>query len=117
MQIINTTQYTLIFEDKKGNRYKVTPQELIQAYIEFFMAGENQHDIVLKKINYTSTSESIQTLQKMEKEYPDAIIVGHLIAAQAFPGRVFALCPIDGYEKVKNTDKIYKDWEFITFGE
>ena len=65
---------------------------------------------VAKGIEYVRTqfiknSEGVQLLNKIKEVYPNAIIVGSIIAAQAYPGEVVALTPCVGYERVAPSEK------------
>lgn len=65
---------------------------------------------VAKGIEYVRTqfiknSEGVQLLNKIKEVYPNAIIVGSIIAAQAYPGEVVALTPCVGYERVAPAEK------------
>ena len=59
---------------------------------------------------------SEEALTKIERENPGAVIVGSIIAAQAFPGRVLAMIPVPGFERVPPAEKRMRDDKFTTFG-
>lgn len=54
-------------------------------------------------------------LARIEKNNPGAVIVGSIIAAQAFPGRVMAMVPVPGFERVPPAEKRMRDDKFTTF--
>lgn len=43
------------------------------------------------------------------------VIVGSIIAAQAYPGKVFGLTPVPGYERVAPAEKRMSSDKFVTF--
>jgi hypothetical protein len=66
-------------------------------------------------VRFESSFESEQVLDKLESENPNAVIIGSIIAAQAFPGRVFATIPCLGYERVPPDQKRMRSDKFTTF--
>lgn len=64
---------------------------------------------------FEATPEAEKALSRLERENPGAIIVGSIIAAQAFPGRVLALVPVEGFERVPPDQKRMRDDKFTVF--
>ena len=54
-------------------------------------------------------------LDEIEKAYPGAFIIGSIIAAQAFPGRVLAMVPAPGFERVPPAEKRMRADKFSIF--
>jgi hypothetical protein len=52
----------------------------------------------------------------VEAAHPGAVVLGSIIAAQAFPGRVLALTPAPGFERVPPSEKKMRADKFTTFG-
>lgn len=67
------------------------------------------------KLQYVGTRGGDATIAEIKKQYPNAIIVGSLMAAQAYPGDVVALCPAEGYERVTASEKVYRLDKFIVY--
>jgi len=70
----------------------------------------------LVQTKFVATEEEERKLDILEQKYPNAIIVGSIIAAQAFPGRVFALVPAPGFERVAPAEKRMLPNKFTSFG-
>jgi hypothetical protein len=51
----------------------------------------------------------------VKKDTPKLIIVGSIIAAKAYPGKVVGMCPVPGYEKMTPSEKIMRCDKFIIF--
>jgi hypothetical protein len=49
--------------------------------------------------------ESEKNLSRIETLYPGAIVIGSILAAQAFPGRVKAMVPVPPDQKIMRADK------------
>ncbi|GAH77449.1 unnamed protein product, partial [marine sediment metagenome] len=48
-------------------------------------------------------------------ENPNAIIIGSIISAQAYPGEVFAMTPAPGFERVPPDQKRMNPFKFTMF--
>jgi len=117
MKIINTTPHpiTMMAMDT-GLVYEVGPcGALINAQPVEEHAGEHISGAELVRIRFEATPEAEAELSRLEQENPGAIIVGSIIAAQAFPGRVFALVPAPGFERVPPAQKRMRDDKFTTY--
>ncbi len=116
-KIINTTPHSIRFvQSATGEVYEIEPCGiLISARPVEKSAGEHPSGVELVKTNFEATPEAEAALSKLEKDNPGAIIVGSIIAAQAFPGRVFALVPVPGFERVPPAEKRMRNDKFTTF--
>lgn len=93
--------------------YEVQPcGTVISATVKEIPVGNHPSGASLIETIYTPSKEAEEALTKLEKENPNAVIVGSIIAAQAFPGRVYGLVPYPGFER---TDKRMRDDKFIVF--
>lgn len=64
--------------------------------------------------------ESEQEIAELEDEYfyvsnARPILIGSIIAAQAYPERVFGMVSVPGYERVHPDEKLVRSDKFITF--
>jgi hypothetical protein len=64
---------------------------------------------------FEASAHEERKLTRIEKQNPGAIIVGSIIAAQAFPGRVYATIPAPGFERVPPAEKRMRDDKFLVF--
>ena len=71
------------------------------------------------KTNFIPTNEGWELINKLHNTYVESysdgtlIIVGSIIAAQAYPGNVYAMTPAPGYERAK--EKLMSCEKFTTF--
>lgn len=119
MKIINVTTHPLVFSINEQD-YAVPPCGVVITVEVISEPFRNLTDIAdlpglsedekaymqvfgteLVKVSYRFNSETEKALTKLESENPGAIIVGSMIAAQAFPGRVYCAVTLPGYERVK----------------
>lgn len=67
------------------------------------------------RTRFVADEESAALLGEIEKTYPGAFVIGSIIAAQAFPGRVLAMVPVPGYERVAPEQKRMRADKFTVF--
>lgn len=116
--MVNTTPHPVNMQDAEGTIVSVPSDQemLINA-----ATTEEQVSPLLVKTVFKGTEEGSAKIQSIEdwfkQNFNDAtlIIVGSIIAAQAYPGRVFGLCPVPGYERVAPAEKRMCCDKFTTF--
>jgi len=114
--IVNTTPHPITFQNSQGEVYEIPPcGTIISARPVEEPAGVHASGAELVRTRFVATSEAEAELSRLEQENPGAIIVGSIIAAQAFPGRVLALVPVPGFERVPPAEKRMRDDKFTTF--
>jgi len=105
--IINTTPHSIRFWSPAWEEPKIVEPcgIIINAAVKETEVKSHIEGVTLVKTEFVASKASEEALEKLEKENPGAVTVGSIIAAQAFPGRVFALCPAPGYERVAPAEK------------
>ena len=71
-------------------------------------------NFTLVKTEFVGTDEGRSTIVAAKAAGAD-IILGSIIAAQAYPGEVFAMISCDGYERVAPQEKRMRFDKFTTF--
>ena len=116
MKVINTTPHLIRFQNTDGEVYEVEPcGVLINARPVEEFAGIHPSGAELVRTRFVADPASEEALTKLERENPGAVIIGSIIAAQAFPGRVLAMVPAPGFERVPPAEKRMRDDKFTTF--
>lgn len=115
MTIVNTTPHDIRFQAADGSLYTVEPCGLkISAQPETVPAfTRNGTEFI--RTNFVGTDEGMSQIKQLEEDNPDCVIVGSIIAAQAYPSRVFGLVAVPGYERVPPSEKRYLANKFVTF--
>jgi len=54
-------------------------------------------------------------LDQLDELYPNAIIIGSIVATQGYPGRVYGLTPYPGLERVPVEQKKMQAEKFTVF--
>ncbi len=115
--IINTTPHAVRFVNADGTEFEVPPcGTVISARGVDEPAGQHPSGASLVWVRFEATEEAVAAIDRLEAENPGAVILGSIIAAQAFPGRVFAMVAAPGYERVPPAEKRFRPDRFTTFG-
>lgn len=110
--IINTTPHPIIFRTTNGTEFTVQPCGfLLNAKAVETPAGE-RNGVQLVKTQFVGTPEGEAWLSEQPS---DVLIIGSIIAAQAFPGKVLALTPAPGFERVPVNEKRMNPDKFTIF--
>jgi len=137
MKIINTTRHTInvlkchklssgeckgkkCWSCNEGIVKRIEPKITISATPkekEEKAKGKGKNGVNLVSFEYKPSLESMAKLDWLEDYYPDHIIVGSIISAQAFPGRVYGMVPVPGFERVPPERKLVRDDKFSIFEE
>lgn len=116
MKIINTTPHVIRFQNAAGDVYEVEPSGvLINARPVEEPAGVHPSGAELVRTKFVADPASEEALAELERKNPGAVIIGSIIAAQAFPGRVLAMVPAEGFERVPPDQKRMRDDKFTVF--
>jgi hypothetical protein len=118
MVVVNSTPHPITMQDMDtGELVSVPTSELINAKVEETMVS----DFLVKSV-FVATPEGEETINMFEsifeQEFPKErrlIIIGSIIAAQAYPGRVFGMTPVPGFERVPPAEKRMRNDKFVTF--
>ena len=118
--IVNTTPHPIVFQDTTGELVTVEndPELLVNARVqEEVISSENGVDFV--KSTFIPSEEGAKILDGIEAYARESgkkvVVIGSIIAAQAFPGRVFGMTPVPGYERVAPSEKRMNVTKFVTF--
>lgn len=114
--IVNVTAHNVRFQSKDGNIYEISPcGVVISATAVEEHAGTHSSGAELVRTKFIASQEMEDALARIEERHHNAIIVGSILAAQAFPGRIFGMVPVRGFERVSYAEKRMRDDKFVTF--
>lgn len=113
--IINTTPHSVTIQNTDETPITVPSSIILNAKAE-----EKQVSDLFVKTVFISTEEGtiISNIKKAFKSQIGTgtlVIVGSMIAAQAYPEDVVAMTPVPGYERVKPAEKRMRCDKFTTF--
>lgn len=104
--VLNTSPHPITMQDINGELVTVPTSVLINAKAE-----EKQVNDLFVKTVFVETPEGKETIRDIEGTFKGTgctdrlVIVGSIIAAQAYPEKVVAMCPAPGYERVAPSEK------------
>ena len=114
VRVLNATPHPISFLDgnelvivqPSGATLKAAPQEeIVDSY--------GQADLV--KTIFAPSPEGEEELKTIQRGAPNCLVIGSIISAQAYPGRVVAMTPAPGHERVPPAEKRMSIWKFTIF--
>ena len=122
--VVNTTPHPLSFLNKEGETVVVpssVPQgEKTSLWVVNAQAVEEKvgEDLVCTVFVGTPEGEAIlDAIEAWAREegHDNLRIIGSIIAAQAYPGRVLGMCPAPGFERVPPAEKRMTTQKFTVY--
>jgi len=116
MNIINVTPHTIRFSidgevvtiEPSGFTARAKPQEV--------EVGKHERTgATLVRIEYVGTPEVEAQIREMQEANPDAILVGSIVSAAAYPGMIFGMVPMPGTERLIPEEKVTNGHKFFTY--
>jgi len=113
-KVVITTPHPVTFGDEEQSFVIESSSVLVNARpVEEVVTNENGVTFVTTKFVGDESTHSL--LRALHKECPGVIVVGSLIAAQAYPGLVHGLVPVKGFERVAPDQKRMRYDKFTIF--
>ena len=117
VKFINLTPHPITFSRASdGAVYEIPASgQVLHAEFRNEPAGTHASGVALVTPRLVPAPGSLELLARIEAENPGGVIVGSLIAAQTFPGRVVALISAAGFERLPAAQKRMRDDLFTIF--
>lgn len=107
--VVNTTPHPITIQDMNGNLLSVPTSELLNAKPVEVPYGEGDLFVTTEFIGSPEGEQLISDIHTEFVETQDSndtlVIVGSIIAAQAYPGQVAGMVPVPGFERVAPDQK------------
>ena len=113
VEIINCTPHAIRFLDGEKIVSAEPSGYKINARAEEAIYAETPCRLV--KTMFRQTDEGLTEIMLLRAKYPDALLVGSIISAQAYPGLVVGMTPAAGYERVPPAEKLMATDKFSMF--
>lgn len=111
--IFNATPHTIRFwQEGWDEPVEVEPDEVINATIEEEIVAEGDYTLV--QTVFKPTQRGFEVHAEAKASGAD-LVVGSIIAAQAYPGLVVAMTPAPGFERVPPAQKRMNPGKFTVF--
>lgn len=115
VEIINVTPHTITFGVGEGTVEVPSHVIINAAAVEQHVKKEGGVEFV--NTTFLANDKNRDIVIGLTKQFPNAVIVGSIIAAQAFPGKVVAMTPCPGFERVPPAEKRMNPHKFTTFAK
>lgn len=107
--VVNTTPHAITIQDMNGNLLEVPTSELLNAKPTEVPYGDSGLFVTTE---FVGSPEGEQLIADIRNEFVETqdqndtlVIIGSIIAAQAYPGQVSGMVPVPGYERVAPDQK------------
>ena len=111
--VVNTTPHPITFG--VGDEIVSVPTSVLVNAKATETLARTEDGVEFVKTVFEGTPEGEEVISKILQECPEAVIVGSIVAAQAYPGKVFGMTPLPGYERVAPAEKRMNPHKFTTF--
>lgn len=115
MIIINCTPHPIRFLDKLGGIFVVDPSGETLAAKPREEVIRHDRGVEYVMTIFDPTNEGWEAINRIKQDEPNSIIVGSIISAQAYPGKVVSLVPVPGYERKPPDEKLFFSYKFNEF--
>lgn len=114
--VVNCTPHPIRFKDITGEIVNINndPEYLINARVEEETVEED--GVIFSRPTFVPTPEGTAIIDRIRQEIPDGcVIIGSIIATQAYPGQVCGMTPIPGHERVAPAEKLMRVDKFTRY--
>jgi hypothetical protein len=116
MKIINTTPHAIVFLSEDGQEFEVLPCGKVVSATPVEALVRESNGVSFVRAVFLPSDEGERIIDELLSEYGnDAILVGSIIAAQAYSGKVVGMCPAAGYGRRPVAEKRMDPMRFSTF--
>ena len=99
MNVYNGTPHDITLWDGEGDLIIVPPHGKIDAKPQEVTVADSDFGVTLVTTEFVPTKEGWKIINQAKKDGAN-VIIGSIVAAQAYPGNVFAMTPAPGFERV-----------------
>lgn len=119
VEIVNTTPHEITFgvikEGGEVEPINVPPCGILINAKTTSNTVKIEGGVEYVKTVFEGNAEGEALINEIKTVHPHTVIVGSIIAAQAYPGKVFGMCPLPGFERVAPAEKRMDPHKFTTF--
>jgi len=112
-RIVNTTPHEITFRQKDRD-VTVPPGDIVVNAEPVESVVRELDGIQFVRTEFQADPE-VEEIVREIAEKTGAVIVGSTIAAQTFPGLVYAMTPVPGFERVPPSEKRMNPKKFTTY--
>ena len=113
---INVTPHPLVFRKEDGSEFVVEPCGFTAPAKPVETLVREDNGLTFVRTDFVGTPEASEELDRLIGETPGVVVIGSMYSAQAYPGRVVAVTPAKGFERVPPAERRVNPSKFTTFG-
>jgi hypothetical protein len=114
--LINATPHDLVMVDQDGTECTLPPSGYTLKAETSSVLLREQNGIQFFATSFSQDANTVRDLITIRNQYPDAVIVGSIVAAQAYPEDVVALITTPETIRAEPSKKRYYAYRFTTYG-
>ena len=106
-KFVNTTPHSITLQSSDGTLYNVPPcGEVVNARLEEVDNGIHPSGVSLVKTVPKGDKEGLRIIEEIyDSVGKDCIVIGSMLAVQAYPNLIFGMVPVQGFERVPPDQK------------
>lgn len=116
--VVNCTPHPIRFQDLTGEVVTIdlNLEYLINAEVQEEVTVDEDLGIEFVQPRFIANENGWGIVSRIHKEHGmDAVIIGSIIAAQAYGGAVCGMVPVPGYERVAPAEKLMRVDKFTRY--
>lgn len=115
VRVINCTPHSLIFKIGETSIVVALPCGAKLMANTLVGSAGTRFGAQLVKTEFVNSLEGLDELAEIERRAPGVLVIGSIISAQAYPGRVVGVIATPGYERVPPAEKRVRPDKFTVF--
>ena len=114
--LINATPHDLVMTNEDGTEFTLPPSGYTLKAETATVLLREQDGIQFFATSFSKDEGTLKDLAEIRAKYPDAVIVGSIVAAQTYPEDVVALMTTPETIRAEPSKKRYYAYRFTTYG-
>ncbi len=113
--LINATPHDLVMTNEDGTEFTLPPSGYTLKAETSSVLLREQNGIQFFATSFSQDANTVRDLITIRNQYPDAIIIGSIVAAQAYPENVVALITTPETCRAEPSKKRYYAYRFTIY--
>lgn len=107
VKVVNTTPHAITLVDSSLSFQVSVPSSgaLVNAKVQTQDVDSNIKGVTLNTPKFIADTTTLTILQQFKHDYPDVVVIGSILACQAYTGLVYGLIAHPDFQRVAPADK------------
>ena len=106
--LINATGHDLVFLDEAGRDLLVPPSGIVIRAKRLLIPRGTVAGLPTYEQSYVPTQDAIRNIEVIYSNYPNAVLIGSIVSAQVYAGKVFSVIAASGYGSLPPEKRRYR---------